>query len=136
MIFLLAAVRTFMSSDDGKIDGAPGWAQEFLERIERRDAVRNEMEDQAHTATLNAINDLSGTVGQIAGSLARLEKRVEWQRQEIRSTRDKMSILEDELRAVHEQIDGLGERVQQLEGQVERLRETTDGKAAAPPEGS
>lgn len=134
MIFLLATVaaarKKKMSSDDGKIDGAPEWVQEFLGRIDRRDAERNLQEDTAHKATLDAISDMSETVGQIAGSLARLEKQVDMQRNELRNTRDKMTALQNELATVHEKIDGLTERVEVLEGDLQQLRESPDGQAA------
>lgn len=131
MLLFLLPVLTM--SDDKKIEGAPTWVHEFLERVESRDAVRNEIEDQAHKATLNAISELAETVGQIAGSLARLERKVETQRQEIRITRDKMSVLEEELRLVHNQIDGLNERVQGVEEQIKTFQaEAADGEDPAP----
>lgn len=116
-----------------RIGGAPEWVQEFLQRIEDRDDVRDSVVKaeyaRTHQQTMNSLSDLSESVGQLGGAVSRVDKRVEGLRLELLETRKdvvdhstRLAALERQLHDVHSQIDHLKEQVDTLETEVETLR--------------
>lgn len=124
-----------MMSDSMKnrIGGAPEWVQEFLQRIEDRDDVRDAVVkaeyDRTHQQTMTSLSELAESVGLLGGAVSRVDKKVEDLSKEMHTTRRevadhgmRLAALEHQVHDVHAQINELNGKVKTLEAELETLR--------------
>lgn len=136
-----AVVKTKKVMSDGKvktrIGGAPEWVQEFMQRIEDRDDVRDAVvKDEyrrTHLMTMTSLSELAESVGLLGGAVSRVDKKVEDLSKEMRTTRrdvanhgTRLATIEHQLHDVHEQINELNVKVETLEAELETLRKQED----------
>ena len=131
LLFLLPLKKKSMAKSEvrERIGGAPEWVQEFLQRIEDRDEIRDEKERLVHERMLKGLQDLSGDIGSLSGALGRLDQKVEVLRREIMSTKravsehnTRLEALEAEVHEVHTQLSSLHKRLDSAESEIRVLR--------------
>lgn len=138
MLHTEPVVKTKKTMSDGKmkdrIGGAPEWVQEFLQRIEDRDDVRDAVAkteyERTHQQTMVSLADLAESLGLLGGAVSRVDKKVESLSLEMRATRrdvadhgTRLAALESQLHEVHAQINELNGKVETLEAELETLRQ-------------
>jgi chromosome segregation ATPase len=118
-----------MAEAEGKIDGAPNWVNEFLQRVEDRDLVRDEKENAVHKRILDSIGELASNIGVLGSDVGRIDRKLELVRQEVVSARRTLSDhdvrlghLEQEFSSVHTEIDALLKKQANLEAEIGKLR--------------
>lgn len=138
---------------DQQYNDAPAWVYDIIRRLDGITQVHDEDEKGYRERVLGSLNDLSGTLGAVAGSVGkltqasvRLEADVKLIRNALQETRvevarhnerlvnleGEMHSLRDEMHRLTERTQEIGTELQRMDGELQSLTHGAQDPAPAP----